>query len=149
MVRLSPLRRLRLYIAVSRVKDQGICGSCWSLGTVGILEGSFYLKPNLLAEFSEQALMDCSWTYGNNACNGREDFRAYQYIMNHGCLSKEDRHGPYPMQYGMCHANKAGCGMSISNFTLLLTGDENALMDAIANVGLISVAIDTSRKTLL
>ena len=57
-----------------------------------------FLQHDLLVEFSEQALMDCSWKYGNNACDGGEDFRAYQYIMDHGCLPREDRYGRYLMQ---------------------------------------------------
>ena len=68
-------------------------------------------QHNLLVEFSEQALMDCSWKYGNNACDGGEDFRAYQYIMDNGCLPREDRYGPYLMQvrvnaheYKLCNA---------------------------------------------
>jgi len=38
--------------------------------------------------------MDCSWGEGNNACDGGEDFRAYQWIMKHGLASEED-YGPY------------------------------------------------------
>jgi len=38
--------------------------------------------------------MDCSWGEGNNACDGGEDFRAYQWIMKHG-LALEDDYGPY------------------------------------------------------
>ena len=39
--------------------------------------------------------MDCSWGEGNNACDGGEDFRSYQWIMKHGGLSTEDEYGPY------------------------------------------------------
>ena len=38
--------------------------------------------------------MDCSWGEGNNACDGGEDFRAYQWIMKHG-LASEDDYGHY------------------------------------------------------
>jgi len=43
---------------------------------------------------SQQELMDCSWGEGNNACDGGEDFRAYQWIMKHGLASEED-YGSY------------------------------------------------------
>ena len=64
--------------AVTPVKDQGICGSCWSFGTTGTLEGSHFVKTGNLVPLSQQELMDCSWNFGNNACDGGEDFRAYQ-----------------------------------------------------------------------
>ena len=39
--------------------------------------------------------MDCSWGEGNNACDGGEDFRSYQWIMKSGGLTTEDQYGPY------------------------------------------------------
>ena len=56
----------RLYGAVTPVKDQASCGSCWSFGTVGTLEGANFLQTGQLVRFSQQALMDCSWGFGNN-----------------------------------------------------------------------------------
>ena len=41
--------------------------------------------------------MDCSWGQGNNACDGGEDFRAYNWIMKHG-LPTEEAYGPYLAQ---------------------------------------------------
>jgi len=69
----------RLYGAVSSVKDQAVCGSCWSFGTVGTLEGSLFLKTGKLTRLSQQALVDCSWGFGNNGCDGGEDFRVYEW----------------------------------------------------------------------
>ena len=65
----------RLYGAVSQVKDQASCGSCWSFGTVGTLEGALFLKTGTMTRLSQQALVDCSWGFGNNGCDGGEDFR--------------------------------------------------------------------------
>ena len=44
---------------------------------------------------SQQELMDCSWGEGNNACDGGEDFRAYQFIMKNGGITTEEQYGPY------------------------------------------------------
>jgi len=52
------------------------------------------LQTKQLVRLSQQELMDCSWGEGNNACDGGEDFRAYQWIMKHGLASEED-YGPY------------------------------------------------------
>lgn len=39
--------------------------------------------------------MDCSWGFGNNGCDGGEDFRSYQWMMKHGGIPTEDSYGPY------------------------------------------------------
>lgn len=44
---------------------------------------------------SEQALMDCSWGFGNNACDGGEEWRAYEWIMKHGGIAPTETYGPY------------------------------------------------------
>lgn len=58
--------------AVSPVKDQGICGSCWSFGAAEAMEGQLFLETGNLVQLSQQAFMDCSWAMGNNACDGGE-----------------------------------------------------------------------------
>lgn len=88
----------------SAVKDQSICGSCWSFGTIGAIEGAFFLRNGgNLVRLSQQALIDCSWGYGNNGCDGGEDFRAYQWMMKMGGVPTEEEYGGYLGQDGYCH----------------------------------------------
>jgi C1A family cysteine protease len=55
---------------VGPVKDQGHCGSCWSFSTVGPTEEHYAIKYGRQVVLSEQQLVDCSWAYDNNGCNG-------------------------------------------------------------------------------
>ncbi|CAG4983314.1 unnamed protein product [Parnassius apollo] len=65
-VKLPPEFDWRLFGAVTPVKDQSVCGSCWSFGTVGAVEGALFLRNGgHLVRLSQQALIDCSWGFVN------------------------------------------------------------------------------------
>ncbi|XP_056636240.1 digestive cysteine proteinase 2-like [Diorhabda sublineata] len=140
----------RLYGAVTPVKDQAVCGSCWSFATVGHLEGALFLKKNNrtnLVRLSEQALVDCSWGYGNNGCDGGEDFRSYQWILKHGGIPLDSDYGAYIGQDGYCHADGLNKTASITGWVNVTVNDVNAHRLAIFKEGPISVSIDASQKT--
>ena len=123
----------RLYGAVTPVKDQSVCGSCWSFGSVGSLEGTLYLNTNKLVRLSQQALIDCSWGFGNNGCDGGEDFRVYQWMMKHGGIPTEDSYGPYLGQDGYCHLNDSSVGLKIKGWVNVTSGSVDALKVKILN----------------
>lgn len=133
--------------AVSPVKDQATCGSCWSFGTTGTIEGAYFVKTGKLPILSQQQMVDCSWQYGNNGCDGGEDFRAYKYIIDAGGLSTQEDYGHYLGVDGKCHDDRVKKTVRISGFYNVTSNDKEALKHAVKTYGPVTVAIDASRPT--
>jgi C1A family cysteine protease len=133
--------------AVSEVKNQGSCGSCWSFSTTGGLEGIYSITNGKLVSFSEQQLVDCDHN-GDHACNGGLMTNAFDWIkQNKGLCTEEDY--PYfsgdTKKAGTCQTTcKNAPNSDLTGYTEVRENDKNALMTALAKQP-VSVAIQANQ----
>jgi len=131
--------------AVTPVKNQGQCGGCWSFSATGGAEGCDAIKTGNLPSLSEQNLIDCSSSYGNQGCNGGEMTAAFDYMIANNGIDSESSY-PYEAKNGQCRFNAANVAGSVASYSNVASGDENALATA-GQTGPVSVAIDASQNS--
>lgn len=125
--------------AVTPVKNQGQCGSCWAFSTTGSLEGAHFVATKKLDSFSEQQLVDCSTSYGNHGCNGGLMDQAFWYVKDNG-ITLESTY-PYKGVGGTCRYTAQDKAWTVSDCTDVTPLKEQALVAAIAQQP-VSVAIE-------
>ncbi|XP_008825300.1 cathepsin S isoform X2 [Nannospalax galili] len=132
---------------VTEVKAQGSCGACWAFSAVGALEAQVKLKTGKLVSLSAQNLVDCATEkYRNKGCNGGFMTEAFQYIIDNSGIESEASY-PYKAKDEKCHYDSKNRAATCSRYTELPYGSEDALKEAVANKGPVSVGIDASRPS--
>merc|ERR1719345_124262 len=125
--------------AVTPVKNQGQCGSCWSFSTTGSTEGRVQIKTGALTSLSEQQLMDCSTKEGDQSCQGGLMDYGFQYIIDNGGIDTEADY-PYVEKNEACKkAKESNKAATITAFTDVTPKNEADLATAVA-AGPVSVA---------
>ncbi|NP_001170085.1 uncharacterized protein LOC113604962 [Zea mays] len=89
--------------AVTPVKNQGRCGSCWAFSTVAVVEGIYQIRTGKLVSLSEQELVDCDTL--DDGCDGGISYRALRWIASNGGITTEADY-PYTGTTDACNRAK-------------------------------------------
>jgi len=133
----------RAHNAVTSVKDQSTCSSCYAFAAAGAIEGLQAIQNKMLVSFSAEQIVDCSQPQGNRGCSGGNMVLSYDYVEKYGLAS--DNQYPYKNGASSCNANIQA---QSTNFKILgeigvTSGDVNQLAAAVA-INPVSVGVDAT-----
>jgi C1A family cysteine protease len=126
--------------AVTPVKNQGSCGSCWAFSTVGNLEGQYFMKTNKLQKFSEQQLVDCDKV--DQGCNGGLMEDAFKHLNTTGAMGEEDY--TYTGSDDDCKYNSTQVKAHVTGYRFAASQNETEIAQMLFETGPLAIAINAT-----
>eukprot|EP00998_Keelungia_sp_KM082_P005717 NODE_2018_length_1157_cov_413.999029_g2001_i0.p2 GENE.NODE_2018_length_1157_cov_413.999029_g2001_i0~~NODE_2018_length_1157_cov_413.999029_g2001_i0.p2 ORF type:complete len:326 (-),score=101.05 NODE_2018_length_1157_cov_413.999029_g2001_i0:105-1082(-) len=129
--------------AVTPVKNQAQCGSCWSFSATGAMEGVWFLAGNTLVGLSEEELVQCAKTAGSGCQGGWMD-KAIEWVVNNGGIDSESDY-PYTSGTGitgMCKTEKKSKVVAKFKKVVEVGHSEAQMATYLAANGPVSIGVD-------
>eukprot|EP00429_Kryptoperidinium_foliaceum_P063443 CAMPEP_0176057478 /NCGR_PEP_ID=MMETSP0120_2-20121206/28628_1 /TAXON_ID=160619 /ORGANISM="Kryptoperidinium foliaceum, Strain CCMP 1326" /LENGTH=489 /DNA_ID=CAMNT_0017390989 /DNA_START=79 /DNA_END=1548 /DNA_ORIENTATION=+ len=129
--------------AINPVKDQKQCGSCWAFATVANIEGAAFVATGKLLSLSEQELVDCDTSTGDEGCQGGLPSAAYKDMIQNGIGLEPESAYPYKARGGKCSASKAKEVAFIQGWSAV-SKDEGQIAAALVKYGPLAIGINAA-----
>jgi len=129
--------------AVTPVKNQGSCGSCWAFSTTGAIEGRYFIAKGQLNSLSEQDLVDCSKQ--NSGCNGGLMDYAFEFVEGNGGLCSEADYPYLARSHWFCQEN--GCTMNDPISSYRDVRASTSALEAAITAGPVAIAIEADQSS--
>jgi len=132
--------------AVTAVKNQEQCGSCWAFSTTGSLEGAWFNAHKELIPLSEEQLVQCDRGQDQGCQGGLMDY-AFSYIHTAGGITGETEY-PYTSGSGVrgsCHNPLPAFHATVASYKDVSPNNALQLQAALA-IGPVSVAVEADKS---
>jgi len=128
--------------AVTKVYDQGQCGSCWAFSATEAIESQWFLAGHSLESLSPQQIVDCDKGRGDEGCNGGDTPTAYAYVISAGGMDTMKDY-PYTASDDKCAFKADSVAAKISSWTYI-TKDKNEteMQQKLLAKGPLSICVD-------
>jgi hypothetical protein len=128
--------------AVSPVKNQEQCGSCWAFSVTEEVESQWFLAGHPLPDLAPQQIVDCDTV--DQGCNGGDPPTAYAYLITAGGLESESAY-PYTAEDGTCQADKSKFVTTLTGWKYACKGNnETEMVNNVAQYGPLSICVDAA-----
>ena len=132
--------------AVTPVKNQAKCGSCWAFASVQNMESHWAIKTGQLLELSTQQVTSCApnprQCGGTGGCKGATSELGYEYVINASGLMLESS-WPYSAVDGNCHELpvRAPRVANFSSYVAVPSNDQDAVLAAVSSAGPLTIGV--------
>jgi len=128
--------------AVTPVKNQEQCGSCWAFSATEAIESQWFLAGHPLPILGPQQIVDCDVGNGDYGCEGGDTTTAYEYVIKTGGMESENSY-PYVGENGVCNFNTTEVVATITNWAYITQNkNETEMQYGLVAKGPLSICVD-------